>query len=76
MLVDGKLTVCNACKTGEFRQNIGRCLTLRMRPGIGREHFIMGISGLNDEHAKGLTAMYDPTLTKEQELPAPLDRIS
>lgn len=75
MLVDGKLPVCIECKTGEFRQNIDRYLTLRKRLGIGSKNFIMCISGLNEEHAKGLTAMYDLTFTNEQELPTQLARV-
>lgn len=75
MLVDGKLPVCIECKTGEFRQNIDRYLTLRKRLGIGRGNFIMCIAGLSEEHARGLTATYDLTFTNEQELPTQLARI-
>lgn len=68
ILVDGKLPICIECKTGEFRQNIDRFLTLRKRLGIDGKNFIMCIAGLDEEHAKGLTTMYDLTFTNEQAL--------
>lgn len=75
MLIDGNLPICIECKTGEFRQNIERYLTLRKRLGIIGKNFIMCISGLSAEHAKGLSAMYDLTFTNEQELPTRLAHI-
>ncbi len=75
MLIDGNLPICIECKTGEFRQNIDKYLTLRNRLGINGKNFIMCIAGLSDEHAKGLTAMYDLVFTNERELAVKLARI-
>lgn len=75
MLIDGKLPICIECKTGEYRQNIDKYLGLRKRLGIAAESFILCITGLSDEHAKGLTAMYDLTFVSERELAAHLARI-
>ena len=75
MLIDGDLPICIECKTGEFRQNIDKCLTLRKRLGMKGRNFIMCITGLSDEHARGLTTMYDLTFTNELELPSQLARV-
>jgi hypothetical protein len=75
MLIDGDLPICIECKTGEFRQNIDKCLTLRKRLGMKGRNFIMCITGLIDEHARGLTTMYDLTFTNELELPSQLARV-
>ena len=75
MLIDGKLPICIECKTGEYRQNIDKYLGLRKRLGIDVKNFILCITGLGDEHAKGLTAMYDLTFVNERELAAHLARL-
>ena len=75
MLIDGNIPICIECKTGEFRQNIDKYLTLRKRLGLNSKNFVMCITGLSDEHAKGLTAMYDLTFVNEQELGAQLARL-
>lgn len=75
MLIDGNQPVCIECKTGEFRQNIDKYLTLRKRLGIAGKNFIMCITGLSEEHAKGLSSMYDLTFTNEQNLPAQFARL-
>ena len=60
-LLDGNRPVCIECKSGEFRHDIDRCLTLRKRLGIRRDDFIMCAVGLGTEQATGLTSMYDLT---------------
>lgn len=75
MLIDGKMPICIECKTGEYRQNIDKYLGLRKRLGIDAKSFILCITGLGDEHAKGLTAMYDLTFVNERELAAHLARL-
>ena len=75
MLIDGKTAVCIECKTGEFRQNIDKYLTLRKRLGLDGKQFIMCIVGLSDEHAKGLSAMYDLSFVSERELTTHLTRL-
>ena len=75
MLIDGKLPICIECKTGEFRQNIDKYLGLRKRLGISGRNFVMCITGLSDEHAKGLSAMYDLAFVNERELAVHLSRL-
>lgn len=75
MLVDGNTAICIECKTGEFRQNIDKYLTLRKRLGLSGKSFVMCVTGLSDEHAKGLTAMYDLAFVSERELAAHLARL-
>ncbi|MGB8883021.1 MAG: hypothetical protein WCC44_04040 [Azonexus sp.] len=75
MLIDGKLPICIECKTGEFRQNIDKYLGLRKRLGIPGRNFVMCITGLSDEHARGLTAMYDLAFVNERELAVHLSRL-
>ena len=75
MLIDGKTPVCIECKTGEFRQNIDKYLGLRKRLGLDGKQFIMCIVGLSDEHAKGLSAMYDLSFVSERELATHLTRL-
>lgn len=75
VLPSGQNPVCIECKTGEFRQNIDKYLTLRKRLGLNGRNFVMCITGLSDEHAKGLTAMYDLTFVSERDLPTHLARL-
>lgn len=75
MLIDGKLPVCIECKTGEFRQNIDKYLTVRKRLGLDGKQFIMCVVGLSDEHAKGLSAMYDLSFVSERDLAMHLARL-
>ena len=74
LLIDGKQPICIECKTGEFRQDIDKYLKLRKLLGISGNNFIMCITGLTDEHAKGLTAMYGLTFTNEVNLATELVR--
>jgi hypothetical protein len=67
-LVDGARPLCIECKSGEFRQDIDRCLTLRKRLGIGRDDFIVCAAGLEAGQAAGLTSTYDLTFCNEQDL--------
>jgi hypothetical protein len=75
MLIDGNQPLCIECKTGEFRQNIDKYLTLSKLLGIDGSNFIMCVTGLSDEHAKGLTAMYGLTFTNELSLATQLARL-
>ncbi len=75
MLIDGNIPVCVECKTGEFRQNIDKYLSLRKRLGLAGKNFLMCITGLSDEHAKGLSAMYELTFVNERDLANQLARL-
>jgi hypothetical protein len=74
-LLDGDRPVCIECKSGEFRQDIDRCLTLRKRLSMSRESFIMCAAGLSPEQAQGLSSMYELTFLNEEGLPAQFERM-
>lgn len=73
-LVDGTRPFCVECKSGDFRQDIDRCLTLRKRLGIARDDFIICVAGLAAAQATGLSGTYDLTFCNEQDLRARLAR--
>ncbi len=75
VLIEGTQPTCIECKTGEYRQNIDKYLMLRKTLGINSSNFIMCVAGLGDEHAKGLSAMYDLNFTSESALSAQLARL-
>ncbi|MGE5470190.1 MAG: hypothetical protein ACM3X0_05270 [Bacteroidota bacterium] len=75
LLIDGNVPICIECKTGEFRQSIDKYLGLRKRLGIDARNFIMCITGLADEQASGLSAMYDLTFVSERNLASQLTRL-
>lgn len=70
LVVDGETAICIESKTGEFRQSIEKCATLRRRLGINRFQFILCASDLTDELAKGLSATHDLTFLAPLDLPA------
>lgn len=74
-LVEGERPVCVECKSGEFRQDIDRCLTLRKRLGIDSDHFIVCAAGLGADQAGGLSSTYDLTFCSEQDLRERLDQM-
>lgn len=74
-LLDGDRPVCIECKSGEFRQDIERCLTLRKRLGMSRENFIMCAQGLSTEQAVNLSSMYELTFANTRDLPARLEKL-
>lgn len=74
-LLDSERPVCIECKTGEFRQDIERCLILRKRLGLHRDNFIMCALGLSSEQASGLSSMYELTFTNTRGLSAQLEKL-
>jgi hypothetical protein len=75
LLIDGKKAICIECKTGEFRHDIDKYLTLRKALGIPGRNFIMCVAGLSEEHARGLTTMYGLSFTNELGLTAQLAKL-
>ena len=59
---------CVECKTGEFRQDIDKYLTLRKQLKIEKNQFILCVFGLSEEQAQGMTSMYDLTFVNENNL--------
>lgn len=70
MLFDGKQPICIECKTGEFRQDIDRCIALRKRLGLTGGRFAVCVAGLDEGIAAGLSATHDLTFMSERRLAA------
>jgi hypothetical protein len=68
VLLDGETPICIECKTGEFRQNLDKYIALRKRLGLNGKQFIMCVTGMSEESAKGLCAMYDLNFTSQNRL--------
>jgi hypothetical protein len=60
--------ICIECKSGEFRHDIEKYLTLRKRLKLSKFEFVLCVFGLSDEQATGMTAMYDITFVNERGL--------
>ena len=56
---------CIECKTGEFRHDIDKFLTMRRQLKLDKQQFVICVFGLSTEQAKGMSAMYDLTFTNE-----------
>lgn len=65
-LLKGQIPLCIECKSGEFRQDIDKYLTLRKRLQIDKTQFLMCIMGLSQRQSQGLTSMYDLTFRNEK----------
>ena len=74
-LIDGNRPMCIECKSGEFRQDIDHCLTLRKRLAIARDDFIICAAGLNPDQARGLSSTYGLSFCNEQDLRGRLGRM-
>ncbi len=67
-LTEQEIPVYIECKSGEFRHDINKYLTLRKKLNIEKEQFILCIFGLDQDKAQGLTSMYDLTFVNESSL--------
>ena len=67
-LTEKNVPVCIECKTGEFRQDIDKYLSLRKKLNINKNQFVICVFGLSQEQAKGMTSMYDLTFVNETSL--------
>lgn len=68
VLTEKNYPVCIECKTGEFRHDIDKYLSLRKHLNISKGQFIVCVFGLSDEQARGMTSMYDLTFVNELSL--------
>ncbi len=68
LLTDKNVPVCIECKSGEFRQDIDKYLSLRKQLNILKNQFIICVFGLSQEQAMGMTSMYDVTFVNETSL--------
>ena len=67
-LTEKKVPVYIECKTGEFRQDINKYLSLQKQLNIEKKQFILCVFGLSQEQANGMTSMYDLTFVNEHTL--------
>lgn len=68
LLTDKGIPICVECKTGEFRQDINKYLTLRKQLNIEKNLFVICVFGLSQEQAQGMSSMYDLTFVNETSL--------
>jgi len=64
-LVNNRIPVCIECKSGEFRQHIGKYSKLRKRLNLDKTQFLLCVVGLGQKQTQGLTSMYDLTFVNE-----------
>jgi len=65
LLTEKGIPICIECKTGEFRQDINKYLTLRKQLNIEKNLFVICVFGLSQEQAQGMSSMYDLTFINE-----------
>jgi hypothetical protein len=54
------------CKSGDFRQDLDKYVSLRKRLGIEQKFFILCVADIDPEQAKGLSAMHGLTFVNIQ----------
>jgi len=67
-LTEKGFPICIECKTGEFRHDIDKYLTLRKLLKIDKSQFVICVFGLSQEQARGMSSMYDLTFVNENGL--------
>jgi len=67
-LTEQQVPVHIECKSGEFRHDIDKYLTLRKKLNIEKEQCIICVFGLAQEKAQGMNSMYDLTFVNEHNL--------
>lgn len=67
-LTENEIPICIECKSGEFRQDINKYLSLRKQLNIGKNQFVICVFGLSQEQAQGMTSMYELTFVNENTL--------
>lgn len=65
VLTEKGIPIFIECKSGEFRHDIDKYLSLRKRLKINKNQFIICVFGLSQEQAAGLTSMYNLTFVNE-----------
>jgi len=68
LLSADNIPVCIECKSGEFRHDIDKYLSLRKRLNLNKGQFIICVFGLSQEQASCMTSMYDLTFVNERSL--------
>ena len=67
-LTEKSIPICIECKTGEFRHDINKYLSLRKQLNIGKNQFVICVFGLSQEQAQGMSSMYELTFVNEHTL--------
>ncbi len=67
-LTEKNVPICIECKSGEFRQDIDKYLSLRKKLKIDKNRFVICVFGLSQKQAQGMTSMYDLTFVNEASL--------
>lgn len=75
LLTAKNIPVCIECKSGEFRHDIDKYLTLRKKLNFTKEQFVLCVFGLSDEQTHGMTSMYDLTFANEKNFMSHLEKI-
>lgn len=65
LLLNGQIPVCIECKTGEFRQQIDKFVSLKKRLQLQDGQFVVCVLGLDSTQAQGLSSMYGLTFANE-----------
>jgi phage FluMu protein Com len=68
LLTEKEIPICIECKTGEFRQDINKYLSLRKKLNLAKNQFVICVFGLSQEQAQGMTSMYELTFVNENNL--------
>lgn len=68
VLTEKSVPIYIECKSGEFRHDIDKYLSLRKRLNINKNQFVLCVFGLSQEQAQGMTSMYDLTFVNETSL--------
>lgn len=67
-LINNTQPIYIECKTGDFRQDLDKYVSLRKRLNIEQKYFILCIADIDLDQAKGLSAMYGMTFVNTQTL--------
>ena len=68
-LAKNKLPLVIECKTGEYRRDLDKYLTLRKRLDIPAENFVLLVTDIDETQAKSLSSMYELTFLTLSMLP-------
>lgn len=68
VLTEKGIPIYIECKTGEFRHDIDKYLSLRKRLNVNKNQFVICVFGLSQEQALGMTRMYNLTFVNEASL--------
>src|SRR3546814_7982044 len=66
VLVEGRTLVVVECKTGEFRDDIRRCVDLRTRLRVDRTKFVIFNTELHDDPLAGMGKSEEHTIELKQ----------